>query len=75
MEVPKYIDKILEQRARCAERFIALDNILVNWLEKKGIPVSNDDILTGACSICEPWSSIYSIRECIREAGKEDGRD
>lgn len=65
MKVPKYIDKILYQRAKAATKFSVCDSKIVEWLNKNNIEVSPDDILTGAVSLCEPWGSIRHIRECI----------
>lgn len=67
MKIPKYIDKLLEQRAKAAETFLECDWKIFNWLEKNGIEVNPDDINTGACSLCEPWGIIESIRDCIKE--------
>lgn len=71
MKIPKHIDKLLEQRAKAAEKFIAADSAIVDWLEKNDIKVSNDDILTGAVSLMEPYGSIENIRECIRKKNEE----
>ena len=67
MKIPKYIDKMLERRAKSALDFICADNNIRRWLEKNNIEVSPDHILTGACSLLEPYSSIEHIRECIRD--------
>lgn len=73
MKIPKYIDKLLDKRARSAMQFISCDNKIVEWLEKNNIEVSSDHILTGACSLCEPYSSIELIRDCIM--AKENEHD
>nr|DAJ50989.1 MAG TPA: hypothetical protein [Caudoviricetes sp.] len=65
MKIPKYIDQLLEQRAKAALTFISCDSKLVEWLDKNNIRVPDDDILTGACSLMEPYGSIDIIRECI----------
>ena len=67
MKIPKYIDKVLEKRAKAAADFIDADSKIVKWLDKNDIAVSADHILTGACSLCEPYSSIEHIREVILE--------
>ena len=68
MEIPKYIDTLLEKRAKAAETFINTDTQIYEWLNKNDISVSNDDIQTGACSLCEPYNSIERIRDCIKQA-------
>ena len=37
MKIPKYIDKLLDKRARSAMQFISCDNKIVEWLEKNNI--------------------------------------
>ena len=71
MKIPKHIDELLEQRAESASKFTACDAQIALWLEKNNIEVSSDHILTGACSIVEPYSSIEHIRDCIREKGSD----
>ena len=68
MKIPKYIDELLDRRARCAESFIECDSKIAEWLENNNIDVSPDDIRTGACSLVEPWSSAYSVMEAIENA-------
>lgn len=71
MKIPKYIDQMLEQRAKAALTFTACDSKLAKWLDKNNIQVPSDDILTGACSLIEPYGSIDIIRECIlKKEGK-----
>lgn len=65
--IPKYVDKLLEKRAKAAEKFIEADSQIVEWLEKNSIVVDEIHINTGACSICEPYLSIDAIRTCINE--------
>ena len=67
MKIPKYVDKALQKRAKAAITFIAEDAKIVQWLKKNNVDVSNDHILTGACSLCEPYSSIETIRQAILE--------
>ena len=67
MKIPKYINKLLEKRAKSAMTFINCDNQIVEWLDKNNIEVESDHILTGACSLCEPYNSIARIRQCIEE--------
>lgn len=67
MKIPKYIDKLLEKRAKLAFNFMVVDSQIAEWLEKNQVEVSGDHILSGACSICEPYSSIDIIRQAILE--------
>jgi len=68
MRIPKYVDELLEKRAKYAEKFKCCDTKISDWLEKNNITVSRDDIATGCMSLCEPLTSIDNIRECIRKA-------
>lgn len=65
MKIPKYIEKLLERRARAASTFIETDLAIAGWLEKNDILVDSDDILMGACSLGEPYASIDHIRDAI----------
>lgn len=73
MKIPKYINKLLNQRAKAAMDFLVADSKIVEWLDKNDIEVSSDHILTGACSLCEPSDSIEIIREYIREKETKGG--
>lgn len=68
MKIPKYIDDLLERRAKAAMDFIAADVKISAWLDQHNIVVSADDINTGALSLCEPYNSIDNIRNCIEES-------
>lgn len=70
MKIPKYIDRLLEKRARSADIFRSCDSQIVAWLEKNNIIVDDGDIMTGAISICEPYTSISNIRMCIEKHNK-----
>ena len=65
MKIPKYVDQLLEQRAKAALTFTSCDSKIAEWLDKNNIQVPSDDILTGTCSLMEPYGSIDIIRECI----------
>lgn len=67
MEIPKYIDDLLEKKAKLAMEFMSVDSEICQWIEKNNVTVSPDDIATGCISICEPHTSIENIRECIRD--------
>lgn len=67
MKIPKYIDKLLEKRAKSALDFTEADSKIAEQLEKNEVEVSGDHILSGACSLYEPYTSIDCIRQAILE--------
>lgn len=68
MKCPKYIQELLERRAKLASDFISADLKIVNWLDDHEILVSDNDIRTGAESIVNPYASIYRILDAIEDA-------
>lgn len=71
---PKYIKNKINSRADHAARFTELDSEICDWMEKRGIDITapqfSDHILTGAESLCNPYSSadllIYEIENYTR---------
>ena len=70
MNVPKYIEKALERRARAAGSFLRNDCIIADFLEKHDIEVESYDIGTGCESLANPIQSSMRIYKAI--LGKED---
>ncbi len=70
MKCPKYIEDALIQRARYASRFLDLDVMIGNWLEKQGLidQVEMEDIHGGCESILNPYQSSDRVLEVIRNA-------
>lgn len=70
MKCPEYIKEALRQRARCARRFLELDCMIVEWLEKNNLvdAVEDYDIATGCESYCNPEESSKRIIEVIENA-------
>ena len=75
MEIPKYIDNMIEQRANSAERFNHYDYELSEWLEKNNVITESCDTRGGVEAIVNPYASASRIRQAIREAGKYNGRN
>ncbi len=69
MKVPNHIKRIAMRRAWHAEQFMKCDWLIVDWMEKKGINVSDpqfsEHILTGAESLCNPYSSAAELEYMI----------
>lgn len=70
MKCPKYIKQALLSRANHAERFLVLDAMLTEWLEKNSIQVDGCDIDGGVEAYANPHDSSSRILEAI-EAKEE----
>lgn len=75
MEIPKYVDKLILRRAHLAEMLNDADYKLCEWLDKNEITTQEYDIRTGCEMYVNPYASADRIRQAIREAGKENGRN
>lgn len=65
MQIPKYIEKALEQRVKAAEKFNETDYLISTWLDEKGIDVEIFDTHGGVEAIVNPDESAERIREAI----------
>ena len=65
MKIPKYIDKLLDRRAKLALGLIDVDFVVSDWIEKNGIEVASEDYLTGVEMYSNPIDSADRIREAI----------
>ena len=69
MKIPKYIEEILERRARLACQLTHLESILDNWLETKGFDITEcplyEGIGTSAVIYVEPFSANDIVRRAI----------
>lgn len=70
MNCPEYIKEALRQRARCARRFLELDCMVAEWLEKNNLldEVEDYDIYGGCEAYCNPEDSSKRIIEVIENA-------
>ena len=74
MKIPKYIDKLIDRRARLAGALMDVCGELDDWLEKNGIEAEMEDTRGGVEIYVNPYNSARRIRQAIREAGKADGK-
>ena len=65
MQIPKYIEKALEQRVKAAEKFNEADYIVSTYLDKMGIEADMWNTYSGANAIVNPDESAERIREAI----------
>ena len=58
MKIPKKMQKILQERTKAAQKFMACDAELVQWMESAGVDINSDvlrDHISGGCeSIVNP---------------------
>ena len=67
MNIPKKIEKLIDQRCRYAEMVEKIDYELSTWLKKNKINVDEQDVF-GACEIYHnPIGSANRIRKEILE--------
>lgn len=67
MRIPKYIDEMLERKARVAEKYNELEYQIDTWLRKNNIEIELCDDSGGTEGIVNPRDSIARIRQCILE--------
>lgn len=67
MKIPKYIDEMLERKARAAETYNELEYKIDTWLRKNDIEIESYDDSGGVEGIVNPRDSIDRIRQCILE--------
>lgn len=67
MKIPKYVEKLIERRAKLADDLNSVDNQLTSWLEKNGLldKVEEYDVMTGCEMYVNPYTSADRIREAI----------
>lgn len=70
MRIPKYIDELLDRRARLAMLLNYVDCEVTKWIDKHGIEVESYDYATGCEMYANPYESADRIRKAIKT--KED---
>lgn len=65
MKIPKYIDKLLDRRARLASDLMDVDLRITKFIEKNGIEVEDYDYCTGVEMYANPYSSADRVRKAI----------
>ena len=67
MNIPKYIDKLLTERAVFADKLQDIDMTISDWLDKHNIEVDPVDYRGGVELYEAPYESAARIRQAIRE--------
>ena len=73
MKIPKYVEKLIDRRARLAGALMEVCWELDEWLDKNGVEAEMEDTHGGVEIYTTPYDSAKRIRQVIREAGVEDG--
>jgi hypothetical protein len=73
MKIPKYIDKLIDRRARLAGDLMDVCLELDEWLDKNSVEVETEDTHSGVEIYVNPYDSAKRIRQAIREAGVANG--
>lgn len=72
MKCPKYIDKLIDRRARLARELLMTDYTLSEWIDKNGIEVEPEDYFGGCEVYCNPDDCAERIRQAIAKAGDKE---
>lgn len=67
MNIPKYVDKLIEKRMKLALELINVSSQLDDWLEKNEFDLieMSDYTLTGCMIYCEPGAAASNVRRDI----------
>lgn len=68
MEIPKYVEKLIDRRAELAFALMNADYKLSNWLDKNYIDV-DDEYIHGGCEMyINPWITADAVRRAIHRS-------
>lgn len=65
MKIPKYIEQLLDRRARLAADLNSVDCISTKWIEDNAIVVEDYDYNTGVEMYANPYASVRRIKDAI----------
>lgn len=63
MKIPKYVQNLIIQRERLADKLMNVSSELDEWLEKQGIPLGAEYTMTG----CMIYFESEATRKCVDE--------
>lgn len=72
MKCPKYIDKLIDRRARLAGELLTTDYTLSEWIDKNGIEIEPKDYFGGCEVYCNPYDCAKRVRQAIAKAGEQE---
>lgn len=65
MKIPKYVQKMIDDRYKYALKLMSVSADLDDWLESHGIDTGNDYTRTGCMIYCEPWNARHCVENDI----------
>ena len=65
MKIPKYIEGLLDRRARLAADLNSVDYKITKWIEDNAIAVEEYDYNTGVEMYANPYASAKRIKDAI----------
>jgi len=66
LEIPKSIQKLIDQRIKYALKYNEISNDLFDWINKNEIEVEMMDYIDGIEPIVHPYQSASRIQEAIK---------
>ena len=74
MEIPKYVEKLLERRRKLAEDLLDVCNKVDTYCEKIGVDIGDENnVLYSDVKIyCEPYTAYLNTKSAIKKALKEN---
>ena len=61
MKIPKYVQKMIDDRCKLACRLSEVSSNLDDWLMNRDIPLGGDYTMSGCMIYCEP----YVAKDCV----------
>ena len=72
MKIPKYVQKMIDDRYKYACKLATVSSELDDWLDKHNIPCDDDYIHTGCMIYCEPWNARRCVEDDILNYNEEE---
>lgn len=72
MEIPKYIEQLIQRREKLANKLNEVSVELGDWLKKNHISLGEDYTLSGCMIYCEPSMAADAVREDIINFDKKN---
>ena len=66
MKIPKYIEKLLDRRAKIGNELLEIDWKITEFINKYEIEAEDYDYCTGVEMYSNPYASARRVKEAIR---------
>ncbi|MCI8337968.1 MAG: hypothetical protein HFH62_04670 [Lachnospiraceae bacterium] len=71
MKIPKYVDKLIDRRAKLVALLAHTDRKLSGWLDKNNVDTQEEAL----DMYINPWGTADAVKRAIhRSGGNDDGR-